>query len=80
MKTKENKNVIDEIRFNGKTRGEALCELYSTLSNDDLIDLIGMAKDRIFVWNINDNTNYLLDDEVPVCRNGNSIQINLIEE
>ena len=80
MKTKENKNVIDEIRFNGKTRTEALCELYSTLSNDDLIDLIGMAKDRIFVWNINDNTNYLLDDEVPVCRNGNSIQINLIEE
>lgn len=63
-----------------KTRTEALCELYSTLSNDDLIDLIGMARDRIFIWNPNDNSTYYLDFEVPSCRNGNSIQINLIEE
>jgi hypothetical protein len=62
------------------TRHQALCELYSTLSNDDLIDLIDMARGRIFVWNPNDNVCYDLDDEVPVCRNGNSIQINLIEE
>lgn len=63
-----------------KTRHQALCELYSTLSNDDLIDLIGMARDRIFVWNPNDNSTHHLDFEVPTCRNGNSIQINLIEE
>jgi|32_taG_2_1085360.scaffolds.fasta_scaffold19467_10 uncharacterized protein with PhoU and TrkA domain len=70
MKTKE--EII--------TRHQALCELYSTLSNDDIIDLISMARGRIFVWNPNDNTCYDLDDEVPVCRNGNSIQINLIED
>jgi len=62
------------------TRHQALCELYSTLSNDDIIDLIDMARGRIFVWNPNDKNCYDLDDEVPVCRNGNSIQINLIEE
>ena len=62
------------------TRHQALCELYSTLSNDDIIDLIGMATGRISVWNPNDKTQYDLDDEVPVCRNGNSIQINLIED
>lgn len=63
-----------------KTRHQALCELYSTLSNDDLIDLISMARDRMFVWNPNDNSMQDLDFEVPACRNGNSIQINLIEE
>ena len=63
-----------------KTRHQALCKLYSTLSNDDIIDLIGMARGRIFIWNPNDNVCYDLDDEVPVCRNGNSIQINLIED
>lgn len=62
------------------TRHQALCELYSTLSNDDIIDLIGMATGRISVWNPNDKTQYDLDDEVPVCRNGNSIQINLMED
>lgn len=62
------------------TRHQALCELYSTLSNDDIIDLISMARGRIFIWNPNDKTQYDLDDEVPVCRNGNSIQINLIED
>ena len=44
-----------------KTRHQALCELYSTLSNDDLIDLIGMARDRMFVWNPNDNSMHHLD-------------------
>ncbi len=39
-----------------------------------------MARGRIFIWNPNDKTQYDLDDEVPVCRNGNSIQINLIED
>ena len=83
---KDLKNRIEEIAgmISGKeetiTRHQALCELYSTLSNDDLIDLIDMARGRIFIWNPNDNVCYDLDNEVPVCRNGNSIQINLIEE
>ena len=73
---KKQKKNVDEI----KTRHQALCELYSTLSNDDLIDLIGMARDRMFVWNPNDNSMHHLDFEVSACRNGNSIQINLIED
>ena len=77
MKTKENKNVIDEIRFNGKTRTEALCELYSTLSNDDLIDLMSMAHARMFVYPNESKTTYDIES---ICTNGNSIQINLIED
>ena len=77
MKTKENKNVIDEIRFNGKTRTEALCELYSTLSNDDLIDLMSMAHARMFVYHSESKTTYDIES---ICTNGNSIQINLIED
>ena len=80
MKTKENKNIIDEIRFNGKTRTEALCELYSTLSNHDLMALIGMARDRMFIWNPQDNTCYDLDDEIPCCPNGSQIQLNIQED
>tara|TARA_R100000734_G_C3286391_1_gene79029 strand:+ start:645 stop:908 length:264 start_codon:yes stop_codon:yes gene_type:complete len=76
-----NKDLEDmKTKKETKTRHQALCEFYSLLSDDDIINLISMARGRIFVWNPNDNTCYYLDDEVPVCRNGNSIQINLIEE
>ena len=39
-KTDNKKNVVDEFRKDGVTRHQALCQLYNTLSNDDLIDLI----------------------------------------
>ena len=77
MKTKESKNVIDKIRFNGKTRHEALCELYNTLSNDDLIALINMGTERFFIWNHIDDACYNLEF---CCANGAQIQINLVED
>ena len=77
MKTKESKNVIDKIRFNGKTRHEALCELYNTLSNDDLIALINMGTERFFIWNHIDDNCYNLEF---CCPNGAQIQINLVED
>ncbi len=80
MKTKESKNVIDKIRFDGKTRHEALCELYNTLSNEDFMHLINMAQSRLFIWNPHDKTCYDLDIEVPCCPNGAQIQINIQED
>jgi len=77
MKTKESKNVIDKIRFDGKTRHEALCELYNTLSNDDLIALINMGTERFFIWNHIDDACYNLEF---CCPNGAQIQINLVED
>ena len=47
------------------TRGQALCELYNTLSNDDLLDLINMATDRIFIFNPYDNKCYNVEG---VCK------------
>lgn len=63
-----------------KTRIDALMDLYHTLSNDDLMHLLNLAHERMFIWNPNDNTTYDLDPECPACQNGPSIQICLKEE
>lgn len=62
-----------------KTRIDELIELYHTLSNEDLMHLLNLAKERLFVWNPNDNTCYDLDQEIPCCPNGPQIQINIEE-
>jgi hypothetical protein len=81
MKTKESKketkNVVDEFRKDGVTRHQALCKLYNTLSNDDLISLINMGTERFFIWNHIDKTCYDLEF---CCPNGPQIQINLVED
>jgi len=63
-----------------KTRIDALIELYHTLSNEDLMHLLNLAKERFFVWNPNDNTCYELDRDIPCCPNGSQIQINIEED
>ncbi len=57
-----------------------LLKIYNELSNEDLIDLLEMANDRIFVWNPNDKRCYDLDEDVPCSFNGTKIQINLAED
>ena len=57
-----------------------LLELYHTLSNEDLMHLFYLARERFFVWNTNDKTCYDLDLEVPCCPNGNQIQINIEQD
>ena len=75
-KTDNKKNVVDEFRKDGVTRHQALCQLYNTLSNDDLIDLINMGRHRFFVYNHIDKTCYDLEF---CCDNGSQIQINFEE-
>jgi len=65
-KTNNKKNVVDEFRKDGVTRHQAL-------SNDDLIDLINMGRERFFVYNHKDKTCYDLEF---CCGNGSQIQIN----
>ena len=57
-----------------------LLKIYNKLSNEDLIYLLEMANDRIFVWNPNDKTCYELDNDVPCCFNGTKIQVNIAED
>jgi hypothetical protein len=57
-----------------------LLKIYNELSNEDLIDLLEMANNRIFVWNPNDKRCYDLDEDVPCSFNGTKIQINLAED
>ena len=57
-----------------------LLKIYNKLSNEDLIYLLEMANDRIFVWNPNDKRCYDLDEDVPCSFNGTKIQINLAED
>ena len=56
-----------------------LLKIYNKLSNEDLIYLLEMANERIFVWNPNDKTCYELDNDVPCCFNGTKIQVNIAE-
>tara|TARA_R100001163_G_C5067964_1_gene207574 strand:+ start:1157 stop:1402 length:246 start_codon:yes stop_codon:yes gene_type:complete len=62
-----------------KTYHEHMVELYNTFSNEDLMHLFYLSKDRFFVYNPNDRTCYDLDLEVPCCPNGPQIQINILE-
>jgi len=39
-----------------------------------------MNSKRLFIWNPQDKTCYDLDEEVPSCTNGSSVQINLQQE
>ncbi len=57
-----------------------LLNTYNKLSNEDLINLLEMASERIFVWNPNDRTCYELDKDIPCCFNGTQIQINIAED
>ncbi len=57
-----------------------LLNIYNRLSNEDLINLLEMASERIFVWNPNDKTCYDLDQDIPCCFNGTHIQINVAED
>lgn len=57
-----------------------LIKIYNTLSNEDLMHLFDMAKERLFVWNPNDKTCYHLNLEIPCSPNGNKIQINIEED
>ena len=59
-----------------KTQQEALLDLYNTLSNDELQDLINMATNRLFIYNPNDQECYDIDW---VSKNGPRLQINLIK-
>ena len=59
---------------------EDLVNISNELSNKDLVELINMNSNRIFIWNPQDRTCYDLDDEVPACTNGSSVQINLQQE
>ena len=61
------------------TRHEALVNLYNSLSNDDLMDIITMAGPRFFIWDPHSKTCYELDDDPPCCMNGSQIQINIHE-
>lgn len=54
---------------------EELFELSTKLSLEDISDLIYINKDRIFVF-VGNSCEELCND-LPVCINGSSIQINL---
>ncbi len=59
---------------------EELVNISNELSNNDLVELINMNSKRLFIWNPQDKTCYDLDEEVPSCTNGSSVQINLQQE
>lgn len=57
-----------------------LIDFSNELSNKDLVELINMNFSRIFIYNPQDRTCYDLDEEVPACTNGSTVQINLQQE
>ena len=59
---------------------QELINISNELSNKDLVELINMNSDRLFIWNPQDRTCYDLDDEAPACLNGSAVQINLQQE
>ena len=59
---------------------DELINISNELSNKDIVELINMNSDRLFIWNPQDKTCYDLDDEVPASLNGSSVQINLQQE
>lgn len=54
-----------------------LLEISNKLSNEDFVELININSKRFFAWNPHDKTCYDLDNDVPACLNGGSIQINI---
>lgn len=59
---------------------EDLVNISNELSNKDLVELINMNSNRLFIWNPQDRTCYDLDEEAPACTNGSAVQINLQQE
>tara|TARA_R100001244_G_scaffold82709_1_gene64106 strand:- start:511 stop:708 length:198 start_codon:yes stop_codon:yes gene_type:complete len=59
-----------------------IVEMSNKLSNEDLSVLIAMNRSRVFVHVTRKDGSHCeeLDDEVPSCLNGNSVQINLKNE
>ena len=57
-----------------------LIDFSNELSNNDLVELINMNSNRLFIWNPQDRTCYDLDEEAPACTNGSFVQINLQQE
>ena len=57
-----------------------LIDFSNELSNNDLVELINMNSNRLFIWNPQDRTCYDLDEEAPACTNCSFVQINLQQE